>query len=118
MKNTYKWFGLMMVSVVGWTIALFAVPVHLVYRAVSKKYDLSYYFRQIAVGNDVMVGSMVYGSRHTVSAITGYRAYNGDRWHMVQERVIDFFFGKRHCFNEAVDEKLIEVPDTRYYQTT
>ena len=116
--DAIKWAFISSVSVVLFVLALTAVPFHVVYRTVSKKYDLSYYFRQIAVGNDVMVGSMVYGSRHTVSAITGYRAYNGDRWHMVQERVIDFFVGKRHCFNEAVDEKLIEVPDTRYYQTT
>ena len=103
-----KWFFLMLVSVVGWVLALFVVPVQIAYRVFSQKYDLPYYFRQIAVGNDVMVGSMVYGSKHTVSAITGYKSWQGYVWHKFQERVIDLFFGQGHCYREAVDENLIK----------
>lgn len=102
-----KWFFLSVASMVGWTIATLAVPIQVSYRIFSKKYDLPYYFRQIAVGNDKMVGAMLYGSRHTVSAITGYRSYKGDRWHMMQERLIDMLFGRGHCYREAVDENLI-----------
>lgn len=102
-----KWFFLMLASVVGWILALFVVPVQIGYRIFSRKYDLAYYFHQIAVGNDKMIGSMVYGSKHTISAITGYKAYQHNRWHVGQEYVIDFLFGKGHCYFAAKDEGLI-----------
>ncbi len=102
-----KWFFLALISVIGWVMALFIVPLQLCYRVFSKKFDLNYYFRQIAVGNDVLVGSMIYGSKHTVSAITGQKAFLGGKWHKIQEKVIDFFFGEGHCIREARDEGLI-----------
>ena len=102
-----KWFFLMVVSVIGWVFALFVVPVQVVYRVFNKKYDLHYYFRQIAVGNDKMIGSIVYGSKHTISAITGYKAYQHNKWHVGQELVIDLFFGKGHCYFAAKEEGLI-----------
>lgn len=108
MKKTLTWLFLSVVSMVGWVVSLPFVPLQILYRLFSKKYDLWYYLKQIAVGNDVMAGSMIYGSKHTISAITGYRAHKGDRWHRLQEKVIDFFFGKNHCYGEAVEEGLIE----------
>ena len=107
-KQTWIWFGLWLLSLVGFMLSIVVIPVQVVYRFVSRKYDNRYYFHQLAVANDVSIGSMLYGSRFTVSAITGYKAHTGDRWHKIQAKVIDLFFGKNHCYNEAVDEKLIK----------
>ena len=106
--NTLRWAGLAIVSIVGWLITLPSIPVQIVYRLFDKKYDLDYYFKQIALGNDVMAGSMVYGSKHTISAITGHKAHEGSKYHRVQAKSIDVFFGKDHCHNAAIHEKLIK----------
>ena len=105
--QTWKWFGLWLLSLLGLIVAIPSVPLQVGYRVFSQKYDNKKYFRELAVGNDVSLGSMLYGSRHTISAITGQKAYNGGWWHKYQEQVIDFFFGAKHCYNEAIDEKLI-----------
>ena len=55
-----------------------------------------------------MAGSMVYGSKHTISAITGHKAYLGSKYHEVQAKSIDTFFGKDHCHNSARHEDLIK----------
>ncbi len=113
MRRALLWVLLSAASMIGWLVGtLFIVP-QIIFRLFSRKYDLWYYLHQIAVGNDVMAGSMIYGSKHTVSAITGYRAYRGDRWHRLQEKVIDFLFGKGHCRREAADEGLIKHKGTR-----
>ena len=106
-KNAWVWFGLWLLSLIGLVVTLPIVPIQVIYRMFSKKYDNAYYFRQLAVGNDMMVGSTAYGSRHTVSAITGLKAYLHGVWHKKQEMFIDFWFGKKHCYKEAIDEKLI-----------
>ena len=110
-QSSWKWFGLFLVSLVGYMVALVAIPIQIVYRIFSKKYHLSYYWKQLAVGNDVLAGSAIYGSKHTVSAITGEKSHRDSKWHEFQEAFIDYFFGKNHCYLEAVDEGLIANPD-------
>ena len=100
--------SLVIVSYLGVAIGIVAIPVQVAYRLFDKKFDLWYYFHQIAISNDSTVGSLVYGSKHTVSGITGEKAYNGSRYHKTQEKVIDSVFGKRHCFYVAVKENLIK----------
>jgi hypothetical protein len=105
--QTWKWFGLWIISLLGLILAIPAVPIQVAYRIFSRKYDNKKYFRELSVGNDVSLGSMIYGSKHTISAITGHKAYHGSWWHKQQAKVIDYLFGKNHCLNEAVDEQLI-----------
>jgi len=106
---TVRWLFLALASAIGWIVGLFAVPVQLIYRISSRRYDLDYYLKQIAVGNDVMAGSMIYGSKHTISAITGYKSYRGSKWHRKQERLIDGIgFGHGHCRRAAIKENLIK----------
>lgn len=106
--NALKWFGLWLFSLIGLMSVTPVIALQIAIRLIKDNgWDLDYYFRQLAVANDVSVGSVLYGSRHTVSAITGQKAHYGGWWHQKQEKVIDLFFGKNHCRNEAIDEKLI-----------
>jgi hypothetical protein len=105
-----KWFIVMIVTLILFVfLSPFAFVGHIAYRLFSKKYDLPYYFNAIAVGIDDLGASFIYGSKHhTISAITGYKAYKGCKWHKVQEKLINFLLrDNMHCYNEAVDEKLI-----------
>ena len=107
--ETARWLFLALISVIGWFVGLFAVPVQLIYRLFSRRYDLDYYLKQIAIGNDVMAGSMIYGSKHTISAITGCKSYQGSKWHQQQEKLIDGIgFGHGHCRRAAIKENLIK----------
>ena len=107
MKTAIQLF-LVIVSYMGVAIGVVAIPIQIAYRLFDKKFNLWYYFHQIAISNDSTVGSLVYGSKHTVSGITGEKAHNGSKYHKTQEKVIDSMFGKKHCFNTAKHEGLID----------
>lgn len=107
-KNPFIWFGLVLISFIGVGLGVVIAPFQILYRVFSGKYDLWYYFKQIAVSNDFTAGSLIYGSKHTISAITGYRA-TFEKYHKYQAKFIDYFFGKNHCRNEAIDEKLLNI---------
>jgi hypothetical protein len=108
--KTIKWALLSTGAVI--LLILYSPVVFLIqvlYRIVSKKYDLWYYFNAIAVGVDALGGSLIYGSkRHTISAITGYKAYLKSKWHIRQAKLIDKMFKNNHCYNAAVSENLIK----------
>jgi hypothetical protein len=104
-----KWLFISILSIMLLVIlAPISFVLQIIYRFKNKKYDFPYYFKSIAVGVDALGGSFIYGSkRHTISAITGYKSYNGDKYHAIQEKCIDWFFYDGHCKDEAIFEKLI-----------
>ena len=106
-----KWYLLSIGSFVLF-VALAPLVFHaqLLYRVFSKKYDVQYYLESTAIGNDSTGGSYLYGSKfHTISAMTGYFAsLQCSKWHKIQEKIIDFFFGEGHCKRVAIEEKMIK----------
>jgi len=100
--KTLKWLFLFVFSTVALLLAMVSIPLHILFRAFSKKYTMWYYFKQLSIANDVTIGSIVYGSRHTISAITGLKAYQGSTYYKFQAKVIDKLFGKNHCYESAV----------------
>ncbi len=89
----------------------------------ESRYTLGYYFKQIrdgltgvvkannmhelAVSFDDLTGSLIFGSKYTVSAITGYKSYKGNRFYKALEKFIDKLFGDGHCNKNAWKEGLI-----------
>jgi len=106
-----KWLFLSIVSyIILVALSPLAFIMQIVYRTFSKKYDVQYYLEAVAIGNDSAGGSYLYGSKfHTISAKTGELAKKkGVKWHKIQEKIINFFFGKTHCKDVAIKENLIE----------
>ena len=106
-----KWYFLSVGSLILFVLfAPIAFNIQVIYRVFSKKYDIQYYLESTAIGNDSAGGSYLYGSKfHTISAMTGYFAnLKCSKWHKIQEKVIDFLFGKGHCRKVAVEEKMIK----------
>jgi len=87
----------------------FVFVIQVIYRTFSKKYDVQYYLEAVAIGNDSAGGSYLYGSKfHTISAKTGELARKkGAKWHKIQEKIINFFFGKTHCEDVAIYSNFI-----------
>ena len=102
-KELFLLFGSLLLILIG----LIVFPFQVIFRLFSKDYDLPYYLHQLSVSNDSLAGSLIYGSRHTISAITGYKAFLNNKWHLRQEWIIDFFFGQGHCNKNAWEEGLI-----------
>ena len=98
---------LLIASIFGGILSLPVMVGQIVFRLFSSQYDLPYYMRQIAIANDTAAGSMIYGSRHTISAITGAKAAAGSRWHRWQAKMIDALFYPGHCRVAAVTERMI-----------
>ena len=110
MDKTFKWFIVMTIaSTLLIILSPIAFVIQVIYRLFSKNYELLYYFNAIAVGIDDLGASILYGSKHhTISAITGYKAYKGGKCHKIQEKLINLLLrDNKHCYNEAVEEKLI-----------
>ena len=106
-----KWYFLSVGSLILLVLfALIVFHIQIIYRVFSKKYDIQYYLESTSIGNDSAGGSYLYGSKfHTISAVTGYFAsLKCSKWHKVQEKIINFFFGKGHCKRVAVEEKMIK----------
>ena len=76
------------------------------------KYKFVSYFHVQAIAWDCLGGSITHGSLfHTISALVGKIASDSNsNWfniNLVLERLIDFFFGFNHCYEQALDEGLI-----------
>lgn len=97
-------------SVIGVILSYSFFIVPMIYLIIVKKLNLSKYVHEIAVANDVLMGSIFYGSRHTISAITGKRSLL-DKRHLLQASIIDFLFYKNHCITEAIVEGLVVFHD-------
>ena len=108
-KNPLLWLIIGFLAFIFLVISFFAIPIHIVYRLISCKYTLWYYFFQIAISLDVVLGSIVFGSRHTLSACTGYRARVTGGIFIYLEKFINFMFGRGHCYRVAVKEGLIDA---------
>lgn len=90
---------------------------------ITFKYTNRYYYKQIkealqdykkaendfekAVALDSLAGSIAYGSKHTISAIVGYKAFQNSKIYMYIEYFIDWLFYTGHCIESAYDENLI-----------
>jgi len=91
---------------------------------IGSRFTNRYYYKQIieaikdykaaksdfekAVALDSLAGSIAYGSKHTISAIVGKKAFQNSKLYMHIEYFIDeklFYTG--HCYESAVEENLI-----------
>jgi len=112
--NTLKWAVVATISsMLFGVLFLPALTGQTIYRLAAmargrNKPTLWYLFKQIAVAVDVAAGSVLYGSRHTISAKTGQLAAQGSKWHATQERLIDAMFYSGHCRMAATKENLIK----------
>lgn len=110
--KTVQWLTIATISsLLFGVLFLPALAGQTVYRLVAlakgrKRPTLWYLFQQIAVAVDVAAGSVLYGSRHTISAKTGQLAAQGGKWHTIQEKMIDAMFYRGHCKTAATKENL------------
>ena len=111
MAKALRW---LLLATFSYVLLVLLVPIvftiQVIYRIFSKKYDIQYYLEAVAIGNDSAGGSYLYGSKfHTISAKTGELARKkGAKWHRIQEKIINFFFGETHCEDVAIKENLIK----------
>lgn len=94
-------------------LALIIIPISFIYNIIVKK-DKAKYIFNIAIGIDQLGGSVIYNQPDwTVSSWTYYKAeIQLSNIHKYFMRVIDLFFGKRHCFyayNNEVSQITKEV---------
>lgn len=91
------------ISYIGY-IMLLATLVNLY----NRKVGLVKYLINVALAMDDVLGTIIYWTRrHTLSANIGYRAYNKNKLHVLIAKVVDFIFGRNHCYCTAIQEGLI-----------
>jgi len=62
--------------------------------------DVGQFFFNVAIGIDQVGGSIIYNEQDwTVSSCTGFHAARGNKYAQRFEQVINFLFGKNHCYN-------------------
>lgn len=62
--------------------------------------DVEQFFFNVAIGIDQVGGSIIYNEQDwTVSSCTGFHAARGNKYAQRFEKVINFLFGKNHCYN-------------------
>jgi hypothetical protein len=91
-------------------------PLQLIYRIVTPKFDLCYYFEKIAIALDVVSGAILFGSKHTVSANLGYQCFIKKRFCLFA-KFVDLLFGKYHCIAIAVKEGKVDKSLTHSMET-
>ena len=100
-------FTLMVLSIL--VVSVILVPT-LILNSIRLAYreELKGYYKRVAIGYDIVGASLFYNtSKHTLSAITGYKQHRGNFYHNIQAVCIDFMLGKGHCYDIAIKEGLI-----------
>ena len=116
MFSAFRNFFLFFLALFGVALGLLLIPIQLLFRSISPKYTLCYYFYQTAVAADELVGSLFFGSQYTVSAIMGNKAYRGHKIaSFIVKYIIDGLFGKNHSVACAIDEGLISSEIREYF---